>query len=562
MRNKLFVSASLAFAAIGVAFAQFGVRDITFTEVPGELEFSGEMIVRPLQPEADGTLRLSNSARRALAGNLLVGQIREYVPQTDEYIVRVPIGHTETSYARQLMSTGLYQYAEPNWICYPNAIPNDPRYNLQWHHPIVQSPQAWDIETGSNDIITAFVDTGILKTHADLAANVVEGYNSVNRLKESEGGQINDINGHGTHVAGCGSAIGNNGVGVSGMGWNFKIMMVRTSNSSGGSASMDNILHGSRWAAENGAKVVSASYSGVNSSAVGTTGTYIKSIGSLFCYAAGNSNSNLTGAKYPDTIVVGASNQNDGKASFSSYGNRVTLFAPGVDIQSTLRTGGYGNMSGTSMATPVVNGAIAMIWSVNPALTAQQVQDILEDTCDNIGSAAIFGAGRINQFKAVQAAYATRFASSVPNSYTLNRGNLLAGNLASLVASDGNLFSVGAGIVVSSQESPIDLTVRSTSPWDDASEISVVVENKASLSNIERTVSAFNYATNSWTVVWVDSPNTNMQSISIPLPGDVSNFIAGNRQMQVNVKYRPAGPIVSSSWSIDIDQVGWNLVAP
>lgn len=562
MFNKLFVSASLAIAAVGVTFAQFAARDINFQEVPGYLEFSGELIVRPLQPESDGTLRLSNTARRAMAGNLLVGQIVEYVPQTDEYVVRVPLGHTENSYARSLMATGLYQYAEPNWICYPQVIPNDPRYNLQWHHPIVQSPQAWDIETGSNDIITAFVDTGILKTHADLAANVVEGYNSVDRLKESDGGQINDINGHGTHVAGCGSAIGNNGVGVTGMGWNFKIMMVRTSNSTGGSASMANILHGSRWAAENGAKVVSASYSGVNNSSVGTTGTYIKSIGSLFCYAAGNSNTNLTGAKYPDTIVVGASNQNDGKASFSSYGNRVTLFAPGVDIQSTLRSGGYGNMSGTSMATPIVNGAIAMIWSVNPALTPQQVQDILESTCDQIGNPAVFGAGRINQFKAVQAALATTQVSSEPTSYTINRGSLISGNLQSLIASDGNLFVVQNGIVASSPDYPIDLVVRSTSPWDNASEISIVLESQVSTAGLSRRVQAFNYTSNSWVTIHEDVPTTTMQSISIPIPGNPSQFIAGNRQMQIQVQIRTAGPVVSSNWTTSIDQVAWNLVAP
>lgn len=428
---RVLSSAALALSA-ALAFSQVQGPGQYFQR-PGIQEFSGEMIVRPVQAPALNAARVPSGWQtyiQARARQRLLPFAKEYVSATDEYIIRVPEGETENTMSARLMATGDYQYAEPNWFCYPLRTPNDPRYSQQWHHPVVKSPQAWDLVTGSAAVTVAVVDTGIDTAHPDLAANRVPGYNSVDRKAEVDGGQVNDINGHGTHVAGDAAAIGNNGVGVSGMGWNFRIMMVRTSNSPGGGASIADITGGARWAADNGAKSVSASYGGVDSATVGTTGTYIKTKGALFLYAAGNDNRDLSGFSHADTIVVGASDQGDRKAGFSAFGRGVHVFAPGVSILSTTRGGGYGESSGTSMATPVANGVVALIYAANPGLTADQVQEALESTCDNIGPSAIFGKGRINAFKAVQRALSLQQRTIAPTSIATTEGTWLRGTVA------------------------------------------------------------------------------------------------------------------------------------
>lgn len=426
----------VALIAILVPAALFA-QSAKYVEVPGEREFTGEMIIRPMQI-ADLRKRGYGELAATLIHNRAAQRVsqfaKEYAKATDEWIVRVPAGFNENTYSQVLMKTGDYQYAEPNWWLYPVRVPNDPLYGQQWHHPVIKADKAWDILIGSPTIICAVVDTGIDVNHQDLAPNRVPGYNSVDRLAEVNGGQVNDLNGHGTHVAGDAAAIGNNGVGVSGVGWNFRIMMIRTSNSSGGGASGADILDGARWAADNGAKSISASYSGVGSAAIGTTGTYIKSKGSLFLYAAGNDNRDLSGFSYPDVIVVGASTPTDTKASFSAYGRGVHVFAPGTSILSTTNGGGYGQASGTSMATPIANGAVAMIFAANPALTAQQVQDALESQCDNIGPSNIFGFGRINVHKSVLRAQAQAAVDLVPTSISTVLGSYSGGTLADILA--------------------------------------------------------------------------------------------------------------------------------
>src|SRR5207249_8749598 len=124
----------------------------------------------------------------------------------------------EDHYAARLLATGEYQYVHPDWTCYPvENPPNDPQFADQWHHPRIQSPQAWDITTGDPEFVLALVDAGIDLTHPDLAPHRVPGYNSATHLDEAHGGQVNDINGHGTHTSGDAAAIGNNATGVCGV---------------------------------------------------------------------------------------------------------------------------------------------------------------------------------------------------------------------------------------------------------------------------------------------------------------------------------------------------------
>jgi thermitase len=438
----------LTIVAGGTLLASAALAQLRFENRPGYQELTGQMIVRPIQIDAalakGWTLQRTNEA---IANSRL--RLRplalKYNRNTDTYVVRVPRGSNENRFANDLMRTGEYEYAHPNWKCFPVGTPNDPMFDQQWHLRTIQAPAAWDLWTGSSSFITAFVDTGIDLNHEDLKDLRVPGFNSVDRKAEVDGGQVADINGHGTHVAGDGSAHGNNGKGVSGVAWNHRVMMVRTSNSAGGGASLDDITQGAIWAAQNGAKTVSASYSGVDAALVGTAGTVIKNTGSLFLYAAGNDNRDLTGFRHADTIVVGSSNESDEKSGFSAYGRGCTLFAPGSSIMSTKMGGGYGFSSGTSMATPVANGGLALLWSANPTLTNEDAREILFNTCDNIGSSTIFGFGRINVRRAVEAALVSAVRDIEIDSVSVQSGIHFAGNLGSVRDLDlGNNFGVSS----------------------------------------------------------------------------------------------------------------------
>jgi hypothetical protein len=405
-------SPAMADDAIGVGAEHFG----PFVETAGSRTFSGQMLVAPkriVQWQLEGLTYEQAVARRRAAEARIAPYVVQRDRGPDRFVLSLPAGMDESAMGAWLGGTDDYRFAHPNWIVYTTQEPNDPRYGEQWHHPVIDSPQAWDLATGSASIIAAFVDTGTMLDHADLSAALVDGYNSGDRVRESDGGVVFDQNGHGTHVAGCGAAIGNNAVGVAGVGWNLSIMTIRAPQASAGGAggaSLNAILHGAEWAVENGAKTSSCSWTGVESPAVGDSGTFVKSLGGLLLYAADNSNRDHSGFSWEDTIVVGASDRSDAKAGFSSYGRGVDVFAPGVDILSSVLGGGYDFYSGTSMATPVTNGVVSMMWSVAPTVTPDIIQTLLYTTTDDVGAPGfdpIFSNGRVNVFNAVSAAAGT-----------------------------------------------------------------------------------------------------------------------------------------------------------
>ena len=409
---SLVLAAGLAMPALAddvVGVEHFG----PFVQSLGGREFSGQMLVAPkriVQWQREGLTYADAVARRRAAEARIAPFVVRFDAGPDRYTVRLPEGMDESAFGAWLGATGEYRFAHPNWIVYPTIEPNDPRFGEQWHHPVIQSPQAWDILTGSPSIVTAYVDTGVMLSHEDLAAALVPGYNSADRRTQADGGVVIDQHSHGTHVAGCGAAIGNNGVGVAGVGWNLGIMPIRATGASAGGAggtSLEAILHGAEWAVQNGARSASCSWTGVESPAVGDSGTFIKSVGGLLLYAADNSGRDHRGFSWPDTIVVGATDQGDVRAGFSSFGRGVDIFAPGVNILSSTFDGGYGPASGTSMATPVANGVVGMMWSAAPDASPEVIQTLLYLTADDIGAPGfdpIFSNGRVNVLRGVVAA--------------------------------------------------------------------------------------------------------------------------------------------------------------
>jgi PKD repeat protein len=382
-----------------------------FVAVPGDREFSGRMIVRPLQRQALMAAGLGDAAEavRALALRELAPFPSKHVAATDEFIITVPPG-TEVVAARLLMRTMVFQYVEPDWILFPIACPNDTFFSQQWHHQAnrMQSCAGWDLHTGNPSVSVGICDTGVLTTHEDLQLHRLLGYNAVDQLWEGQGGNISPVHPHGTQSTGCAAANGNNGKGVAGVGWNLSHRMLRVSNVSSGSAATSVLQHAARTSVENGDKVASVSYTGVDQSSNLTTATYIKSIGGLLVWAAGNDNRNLTfgNRDADDIIVAGATDQNDLKASFSAFGPFVDLVAPGVSVATTSAesTTTYVFASGTSFACPLTAGMCALIWSKNPSLTPNQVEAVLKGSTDDLGTAGTddtFGYGRINTNKAM-----------------------------------------------------------------------------------------------------------------------------------------------------------------
>ncbi len=378
-----------------------------FVERPGERELSGRLIARPVQYEAWRAAGLVHHAarERVAAARLAMTayDVADFVPATDEYIVRVPAGQAEATIARALLATGNFQYVEPDWILYPIACPDDPRFGNQWQHVNMDSCAGWDLHTGGPSVAVGICDTGVRTTHEDLQLHRLEGYNAVDRLWESQGGNIGAVHPHGTQTTGCAAANGDNGVGVAGVGWNLSHRMMRVSNSSGGGAYMSDLQHAARTSVEAGDRVASVSYSGVDTSSNLTTATYIKSRGGLLVWAAGNDGRNLTyGDRDADDIIVaGATDSGDNLAYFTAYGPFVDVTAPGVSVHTTSSSSNssYASVSGTSFSCPLTAGLCALIWSADPSLTPDEVETILKQGAEDLGAAGpdnSYGYGRID----------------------------------------------------------------------------------------------------------------------------------------------------------------------
>jgi thermitase len=279
------------------------------------------------------------------------------------------------------------------------AAPNDPLFEQQWHLPHVGALDAWSSTTGNKDLLVAVVDTGVDYNHPDLKANTIKGKDFT---KESADGlDPIDSFGHGTHVAGIIAAVANNGIGVSGAAPNVKILAVKVLSAKGG-GSLFAIAGGIKHSVDMGAKIVNLSLGGpavtdLISSAVGYWAT---KKGALLIAAAGNSNTAVgTPARIDDYFMaVAASDQNNNRAKFSCYGKELSVTAPGVQIMATTPTykvplndygyaQNYAFLQGTSMATPLVAGVAALVWSRHPEWTAKQVRQHLEKTAVDVGPA-------------------------------------------------------------------------------------------------------------------------------------------------------------------------------
>lgn len=274
-----------------------------------------------------------------------------------------------------------------------DATPNDPLFLQQWDLPKIEAPAAWDKAT-SNNVVIAVIDTGIDFNHPDLQANLwtgpsgEHGYTAVNGVI-SPGGM--DDHFHGTHVAGTIAAVGNNGVGVVGINWRAKVMAMKFLSAAGNGGTRDAVLCIEKMIdlkqAGHNVRVSNNSWGAATASDAALEAAFLEAQanGIVNVCAAGNNGYDIdvfgfvpAGIPLDGIISVLASDQNDNKANFSNYGTIGTdLLAPGVAILNCNLNGGYRALSGTSMASPHVAGACAMMFGLNPGLTPDQARTIL-----------------------------------------------------------------------------------------------------------------------------------------------------------------------------------------
>lgn len=315
------------------------------------------------------------------------------------HVIKVKDGNVDAAIA-EYEASGDVEYAEPNYTYHASWTPNDTYFSngVQYAPQKVSAQSAWDITRGSSTTKIAIIDTGVDYNHPDLAGKVIKGYDYV-----SDDWDPMDQNDHGTHAAGIAAAATNNARGIAGMAPNVSIYAVRVLDANG-SGSLDDVANGIYHAVDNGAKVVSLSLGGPGSAtSLQNAVNYAVSKGVVVVAAAGNENTSAPSypAYYSGAIAVAATDRNDLRASFSNYGSWVDVAAPGVDIASTVRNGGYAYMSGTSMACPLVAGVAGLLAS--QGRSASNIRAAIENTADPIsGTGSYYSKGRVNAADAVR----------------------------------------------------------------------------------------------------------------------------------------------------------------
>jgi len=352
----------------------------------------------------------------------------------------------------KLLQDPSVEYVEPNYQYQISVVPNDPSYRYQWGLQKIGAPSAWDVQKGNSSIVIAIIDTGVDYNHQDLSSNIWINEDEIpgNGIDDDNNGYIDDVRGwdfvnipsewlypgeegdeedndpmdflgHGTHVAGIAAGVTDNGLGSAGTSWNSRIMCLRAGYlafDGYGYLDLVDAMEGIYYAADNGADIISMSWGSLYDSVlISDAIKYAYSKGCFMTAAAGNVDSydaqkRFYPAAYDHVVAVAATDAYDKISiwnffAFSNFGGFVDISAPGTSILSSIPGNRYSYESGTSMATPFVAGAAALVKSRHPDWTAEQIEDHLKGTSDDIYVinqpffTGKLGAGRLNVQKAL-----------------------------------------------------------------------------------------------------------------------------------------------------------------
>jgi thermitase len=382
---------------------------------------------------------ISIKAQVINAEQIRLGQIREKNPLRSRatynelspvlsttFTLTLPAEMDVQAFAKEYAQSELVQYAEPVQLNTLQVTPNDTRfgelYGLQSNKMNIQP--AWDIAQGNGQIV-AVIDTGLDTTHPDIQNQLWTNSGEIpnNGLDDDQNGYIDDVhgfdisdgdgdptdsNGHGSHVSGTIAATINNAEGIAGVAPQAQIMTIKVFPQAYDTTLAEAIM----YAVDNGAVVLNNSWGPdqqrLSNPVVQDAIDYAVSLGAVVVFAAGNSTDDVAyyaPANYPKVITVAATNQNDERASFSNYGSPVDIAAPGVDILSLKIGGGYQTLDGTSMASPHIAGVAALIKQKYPALSPDDVQQVLRTRNDQLMNQSFsqqFGYGRADALAVLQ----------------------------------------------------------------------------------------------------------------------------------------------------------------
>jgi subtilisin family serine protease len=347
------------------------------------------------------------------------------------HLLKIPKTADLHAVIRELKDDPNVEYAEPNFLVHVEVEPSDPYFSELWglHNTgqtggtadaDIDAPEAWDTQTGSDDVLIAVIDSGVDYNHEDLAPNTWTNAGEIpdNGVDDDGNGFVDDVKGwdfcklndgeddndpmddmgHGTHCAGIIAAVGNNKKGVVGVNWNARILPVKFLDQ-WGYGSTDDAVESIFYATLMGVDIMSNSWGGGDySQALADAIGAANAAGILFVAAAGNrgldndmGGNYPSGYDFPNVVAVAATDHDDQKAIFSNYGaETVDLGAPGVAIYSTVPTGdcelcdssGYLHLNGTSMATPYVAGVAGLLKAQFPQFTSSEIKARLLSTVD------------------------------------------------------------------------------------------------------------------------------------------------------------------------------------
>lgn len=342
------------------------------------------------------------------------------------------------------------QYVQPNYIYQTSTItPNDPLSSTgnNFVH-LTHTDDAWDITTGTRNIVIAVIDTGTNIIHEDLMDSLwINPNETIDEIDNDNNGYIDDINGantgvskggplsgsingdhyHGSHVAGIIAAKLNNSKGIAGVCPNCKIMTIKANMPNKDEFYTSSLVASVEYATQMGANIINMSLGGpfFRDTLYQAAIQAAISANIVTVAAAGNEKSNMDNrpvspASFPEVIAVSATNGTEFDSSYSNFGSAIWVSAPGTDIASTM-TGSnraYAFLSGTSMATPVVSGVIGLLKSLQPRLTVANVKTLLQNYSDDLGAPGKdtrYGYGFINAYRLLTAITSDTTAPSIPS---------------------------------------------------------------------------------------------------------------------------------------------------